>query len=475
MFFQGFLFFSVICRNQLPFHRMSNALLRYWKLHKVSLLLSLLCGLLYYAFGYHLERSEFTKLFILYALLFFLCYKLIQFEKWNFRVLLVLGLIFRLILFFSIPNLSQDFYRFLWDGHLVIAGQNPYLFTPADLPEDLDSLIPLSEYLLNGMGPLSASHFSNYPPLSQLLYGVSVWLGGGKVMGSLLVMRTILLLADLGIFYFGRKLLKLLNRSPHLIFWYFLNPLVIVELTGNVHFEGLMLFFLLYAVYLIHSGKWVPAALVMSLSVSVKLIPLMFLPLFFKTFGILRGGLFNSMVVLGVLITAIPFLHPQFSENYTATLSLWFSNFEFNASIYNVVKNLGNRIDIKPWEMIKTYGRIFPFLVILWVGVLSCLKRNKTSGGLILSMLFILTFYFLLAPTVHPWYIISLVILCLFTDFRFPLVWSAALVLSYTAYRTDPEVVESMGFLIVEYLSVYGFLIYELFKLRSFNSIIPKN
>ncbi|NER10367.1 hypothetical protein SAMN06265375_10190 [Muriicola jejuensis] len=454
---------------------MSNALLRYWNLHRVSLLIALLCGLLYYAFGYHLLRSEFTKLCVLYAALFFLCYKLIQFEKWNFRLLLVLGLLFRIVLLFSIPNLSQDFYRFLWDGHLVLIGENPYLYTPDGLMESSGALIPMGDSLLRGMGPLSAANFSNYPPLSQLLYAVSVWLGGGKVLGSLIAMRSILLLADVGIFYFGRKLLKLFNRSPHLIFWYFLNPLVIIELGGNVHFEGVMLCFLLCALYLIHSGKWVPAALVLSLSISVKLIPLMFLPLFFKTFGLKKGLMFNILVILGVALTALPFYHPQFSGNYLATLSLWFSNFEFNASIYNVVKHLGSTMDLKPWELIKTYGKIFPFLVIAWVGLLSFLRGNRSPQDLALSMLLILTLYFFMSPTVHPWYIISLVVLCLFTDFRFPLIWSATLILSYSAYRTDPEVVESMGFLVVEYLSVYAFLVYELFKHRSFIWLIPKN
>ncbi len=454
---------------------MSNPVLSYWNLHKVPILLSLLCGVFYYTLGYHLERSEFAKLFGLYTALFFICYKLIQFEKWNFRFLLVLGLLFRLIFLFSIPNLSQDFYRFIWDGHLVIMGENPFLHIPSELLEKTGISIPDGDRLLEGMGPLSASHFSNYPPLSQLLYGLSVWLGGGKLMGSLISMRLILLLADLGIFYFGRKILKFINKSPHLIFWYFLNPLVIVELGGNLHFEGVMLFFFLCSIHWICLKKWIPAAGFLSLAISVKLIPLMFLPLFFRTWGLWRGMAFNLMVIAGVAITAIPFYHPVFAENYTATLSLWFSNFEFNASIYNVVKHLGLRFDLPPWEAIKVYGKVFPILVITWVGILTLLKKNSQPQVLMQSMLMILTAYLFLSPTVHPWYVIFLVVLCLFTEFRYPLLWSATLILSYSAYRTDPIVEESMGFLIVEYLSVYAFLLYELFKHRSLYPLIPKN
>ncbi len=454
---------------------MSNPVLRYWNLHKVPILLSLLCGLFYYTLGYHLERSEFAKLLGLYAALFFLCYKLIQFEKWNFRLLLVLGILFRLIFLFSIPNLSQDFYRFIWDGHLVTIGENPFLHIPSELMDKTGISIPEGDRLLKGMGSLSASHYSNYPPLSQLLYGLSVLLGGGKLMGSLIGMRIFLLLADLGVYYFGRKVLKFINKSPHLIFWYFLNPLVIIELGGNVHFEGVMLFFFLYSIHWVCMNRWIPAAGFMSLAISVKLIPLMFLPLFFKTLGLRKGVLFNLIVMAGVGITAIPFYHPVFFENYTATLSLWFSNFEFNASIYNVVKHLGLRFDVRPWEAIKGYGKVFPFLVIASVGVLAFLRKNSQPQVLLQSMLIILTAYLFLSPTVHPWYVIFLVVLCLFTEFRYPLVWSATLILSYSAYRTDPLVVESMGFLILEYLSVYAFLFYELFKHRSLYSLIPKN
>ena len=453
---------------------MPNAVLTYWKLHKVPILLSAICVLLYYTCAFHLERSDFARLLGLYLALFFLCYKLIQFEKWNYKFLVFLGVLFRLVFLFAIPNLSQDFYRFIWDGHLVTLGENPYLYLPADLLNQAEILIPQARQLVEGMESLSATNFSNYPPFSQLLFGFTVWLGGGEIMGSLIATRLILLLADLGIFYFGRKLLKSINRSPHLIFWYFLNPLVIIELGGNVHFEGVMLFLLLFSLYLITINKWVLATIPMALSISVKLIPLMFLPLFFKTLGLKKGLIFNVLVMLVLAVTLLPFYNPVFSENYMATLSLWFSNFEFNASIYNVVKHLGARIDLKPWELIRTYGKIIPLIVIAWVGFLTIFRKNNSIHILLQSMLLILAAYFFLSPTVHPWYIISLVLLCIFSEFRFPLVWSATIVLSYSAYM-DTEIKESMGLLIIEYLSVYAFLFYELFKHRSLKSLIPKN
>ena len=92
---------------------MSNTLSTFLKLHKVSLLLAVLSLVFYYTFAYHLERTDFLKLLTLFVALFFLCFKLIQFQKLNFKFLLGLGVIFRLVFLFTEPYLSQDFYRFM--------------------------------------------------------------------------------------------------------------------------------------------------------------------------------------------------------------------------------------------------------------------------------------------------------------------------------------------------------------------------
>ncbi|WP_259367278.1 mannosyltransferase [Cellulophaga baltica] len=439
----------------------------YWKLHKVPMVMMLLSCILYYIFAFHFERTEFTKLVVLFIGLLVLCFKIVQFEKLNLKFILATGIIFRIIFLVTIPNLSQDFYRFIWDGELVSNFINPYLNIPNDLILDPNLVIDNAKELLTGMGELSPKFHSNYPPLNQLIFGIAALFGGNSILGAVIVMRISIILADIGIVYFGRKLLRKLNKSPHLIFWYFLNPLVIIELTGNLHFEGVMLFFFVWSLYLLSMNNWKLAAVVYACSISIKLVPLLFLPLFLTHFKFKKSVAFYSIVGLSILTLLLPFYASEFIANYSKTVGLWFSNFEFNSSIYNVVKTIGvNYFDAKPWELIKTYGKLTPIITILTVLAFTFFRKNDNLSTLISSMLWILTIYYFISPTVHPWYIIFLVVLTCFTNYRYALVWSATVILSYWAY-SDPNYVEHLGILTIEYLLVFSFMIYELSKQRN--------
>ena len=431
------------------------------------MVMMLLSCILYYIFAFHFERTEFTKLVVLFIGLLVLCFKIVQFEKLNLKFILVTGIIFRIIFLVTIPNLSQDFYRFIWDGELVSNFINPYLNIPNDLILDPNLVIDNAKELLTGMGELSPKFHSNYPPLNQLIFAVAALLGGKSILGAVIVMRILIILADIGIVYFGRKLLRKLNKSPHLIFWYFLNPLVIMELTGNLHFEGVMLFFFVWSLYLLSMNNWKLAAVVYACSISIKLVPLLFLPLFLTHFKFKKSVAFYSIVGLSILALLLPFYASEFIANYSKTVGLWFSNFEFNSSIYNVVKTIGvNYFDAKPWELIKTYGKLTPIITILTVLAFTFFRKNDNLSTLISSMLWILTIYYFISPTVHPWYIIFLVVLTCFTNYRYALVWSATVILSYWAY-SDPNYVEHLGILTIEYLLVFSFMIYELSKQRN--------
>ncbi|MBU2995492.1 mannosyltransferase [Cellulophaga baltica] len=439
----------------------------YWKLHKLPILLVLFSSILYYTFAYHFERTEFIKLITLFFALLVFCFKLIQFEKWNLKFLLASGIIFRIIFICILPNFSQDFYRFIWDGELVSNLQNPYLQVPNELIKQPNLVIDNAQELLTGMGDLSPKFHSNYPPLNQIIFSIASVLGCKSILGSVIVMRIIIILADIGIVYFGQKLLKNLNLSPHLIFWYFLNPLIIVELTGNLHFEGVMLFFFAWSLYLLSKNKWQLAGIIYACAISIKLVPLLFLPLFFKYFSFKKSIQFYSIVGVTSILLLAPFYTSEFISNYSDTVGLWFSNFEFNASVYNIIKTISiTYFDGKPWEIVKVYGKVTPLLTIGIVLLFTFLRKNEKLPVLITSMLWVLSIYYFISTTVHPWYVVFLVFLTVFTKYRFALIWSGVIILSYYAYA-NANYIEHLGILALEYILVIGYMVYELSIVRN--------
>ena len=103
------------------------------KYHKFSIILVLISAFVYYYIGYPLVRTDVTILISLYGIAFLSFFGLIKLEKNNFFILTGIAIVFRLVFLGSIPNLSQDFYRFIWDGRMLIEGWNPYLYLPNDL------------------------------------------------------------------------------------------------------------------------------------------------------------------------------------------------------------------------------------------------------------------------------------------------------------------------------------------------------
>ena len=421
--------------------RHMSGLTNIYKHKKTTLAYILISCMLYIWFAYFTQRTDALQLILLYSILFILGYQILKSSGFytstslstGFRILVIASILFRLLFLFAIPNLSQDFYRFIWDGQMLLEGLNPYLYTPDTIVSQGDTNMPLAQELYNGMGTLSASHYTNYPPLNQLCFVIGNLFPGHSILSSVIGMRLIIIVGDIGTLYFGKKLLEALKLPLNRIFWYILNPFIIIELTGNLHFEGVMIFFLVWSLYLLHKGRWKWAAVVFACSVSVKLIPLMFLPLFFWWFqkeskenviankvkqsfkkkeiatlrlpsvqaiqvprnGISKLILFYAIIVLTLVLFFLPFFSIEFIDNYSKTVGLWFNNFEFNASIYYVLRAIGYAIT--GYNEIGIIGKIMPLISILAILGFSFFKKNNSIPKLSTSILLVFTIYLFFA------------------------------------------------------------------------------
>ena len=202
----------------------------------------------------------------------------------SIKNLIGLAVLFRIIFLFATPNLSQDFYRFIWDGRMLFEGFNPYMSLPETYIKQGIQPIKEAFQLYNGMGELNGSHYTNYPPINQLCFLIAALFASKSIYSAIIVLKIIIISADIGVLYLGTKLLKRMNLPIKNIFWYVLNPFIIIEMTGNLHFEPVMIFFLVWSLLALHKKQWIWAAILLACAISVKLIPLLLLPLFYQWF-----------------------------------------------------------------------------------------------------------------------------------------------------------------------------------------------
>src|SRR5688572_18821679 len=92
----------------------------------LSYIISIALLVLYFLIGYHIQRYETVLLLGVYGIIFIFYVWIILKENEHVDFWIYAAICFRCLLLFSIPNLSEDVYRFIWDGRLLAAGHHPF-------------------------------------------------------------------------------------------------------------------------------------------------------------------------------------------------------------------------------------------------------------------------------------------------------------------------------------------------------------
>lgn len=446
----------------------------------VALLLISLVG--YFLLGYAVPRSDFYLFISIYSLLFAIYFYTVYrspafFLERDWKVYFAAALFLRLVFLFAIPSLTDDFWRYLWDGRLLSHGLNPYGFVPSELLEN-----PIfEEAFLGQLYPNlnSPDFYTVYPPIQQLIFAVSTFFFCDNVLASIILLRIITIFFEFGTIYLLIKLFQLFKKSIQPVFFYAFNPLIIIELTGNLHTEFSMIFFLTLAFYKLCQQKLDASAISFALAVGAKLLPLLFLPLFLRRLWFWKGLRYCLIVGLLNIVLFLPFFTIDLLQKIQTSMRLYFTYFEFNASIYYILRYWL----VKDWWLLWDYHEHFkhlvwvenllridwynllrqalPVLDILLILLLSVQKSVVNSLNYFFrTILFIYTLHFLMATTVHPWYLSSLILFSVLTPYRFVLCWSYLIGWTYFGYQTA-TFIENSWIIIVEYTIVFVFLLWE--------------
>jgi len=413
-------------------------------------------GIAFYWLSYHTKRENFSQVISLFSFLFaayFVAWK--YFSITNFKSLMIAGILFRLLLLFSVPNLSDDVYRFIWDGRLAANGVNPFSHFPAEIM-GMPKITGITKELFNQLN--SPNYYTIYPPVLQGIFWLSGKLFPVNVFSAIVFMKCIIVIVELANFFLLIQLLKKLSLPKHLSLLYFVNPLVIAELTGNLHFEGVMIFFVLLAFLLVLQNNWQSSAICLALGIATKLIPVLFLPLIVNKLEWKKGLLYSLITGFTMLILFGFVFDIATAQHLLKSVELFIHKFEFNASIYYLVRYVGTRIT--GYNIIAFAGPVLSSIAATIIFSLSFRNKENSDKGFFSKALLIISTWFLFSTTVHPWYICLPVTLAVLTTYSYAIIWSFTATLSYAAYQSNP-VKENLWLVGAGYIFMIGYMLWE--------------
>lgn len=417
----------------------------------------------------NIPRHHTLELFSLFVIVFVSYAIILKFDRENILFWVVGAMGCRMLLFLHLPNLSDDYFRFIWDGRLWLNGEHPFTKLPSEFLAM--NLKGIDQSLFDKLN--SQNYFTIYPTLAQAIFWISTKLSN-SVDGSVLTMRVLILLAEVGSIYLLSKIIEAYKLPKGNVLFYALNPLVIIELTGNLHFEAFMIFFLLLSFFWLTKNKPILASLAFAFAIGVKLLPIIFLPIFIFVMPWRKSLLFYFSILITCILLFFPMYNQQVIDGFSQSLNLYFQKFEFNASLYYLVREYGfwkygyNTIQTTGWKMAVWCSVIIVLFTFLRNMVQFKNENRHWALGISTweTLLFILTIYFVFATTVHPWYITTLVALSTLSNYRYALLWSGLILMTYSGYSVS-YYTENLWFVVVEYLLVFTYLVYEIAWKRS--------
>lgn len=378
---------------------------------------------------YFVERPSFLVYFFNYLLLF--CLFFISVAKHSAKELVQFSLFFYSLILFAVPELSNDFYRFLWDGELLHLGINPYDFLPSELIHQKAFSSPYFHELYNGMGDLSQHAYSPYPIVNQAFFYLATFTT--KLVVNVLFLRIELLAGIYLLYYLLRKLVTAKQQSPKWAVLFLLNPFTILEFAVNLHFEIWMLIFFLYSLWLLQQNKIVIAAFWGAISIQLKLIPLVFYPALWRSLPKRTNLLFYLFSFLFSSIIGLALFDTVNLHHFIQTITWYFNKFEFNGGIYFLARSFAYLFS--EFNQIAIVGKVLSavcFGSILFISLRK--KRIFLSTSFYNACFCISVLYFSFATTVHPWYILTPLIFSLLAENFIGLFWTFTIGLSYHFY-----------------------------------------
>ncbi len=404
--------------------------------HAALLLLAAGLALIFFHISHQSNLNErvpeFISLILLAGALYLAAVWLIERFTANRAALLIIlaaAVFYRIILLPAPPSLSEDIYRYQWEGRVQALSLNPYTVYPAK---------PGLQKLQNPAHPLRTGSQTPtvYPPFSEIAFSWVHTIPGYKRLFTGLDLATLAVLL---------WILILLKQPLHRVLIYAWNPAVIVSFSLCGHHDSLAIFTLMLAHLFIISRKSLLSNAFLGLSFASKFFAVLFLPLFLR-----RTKWFYVAAFAGVAALAyLPFVSA--GRQLFHGLSHYAAGWEGNDSLFRIIRLASAS---------KAQAEFVAVVLVLGL----TLHAIRSQMPLFRAGLFLTAGLLLLSPNAFPWYFTWTVpFLCLEPSAPWMLM-TITCVLGYSpvvAYAAGQPYRNSPLMLALEYVPVIAWLAWQ--------------
>ncbi len=274
------------------------------------------------------------------------------------------------------PGPDDDIHRYVWDGRVQRLGYNPYLLVPSD-PALAGLHTSETRTLNNPYLP------SPYPAGAQLFFRAVT-----AIHESVFSLKVAFVVCDFAIAFLLLHMLRRAHQGEHWILAYAWHPLLAIEVAGTGHIDIFGVLLLLMSAAALRKRWRTIAAVAFGLAISVKLLPIVLVPLYWKRVRVRDGAL--AALIFGLLY--IPFLdHGQIP---LGSLGTYVRSFRFNDPVFAILEHFASP------QLAAGVAVLVGFLTAIWVRI----SAERFSENFAWPM----TASLLCAPVMYPWYLVWL-------------------------------------------------------------------
>lgn len=323
----------------------------------------------------------------------------------DLRLVVAGAICLRLLALAGPPSLSDDVYRYVFEGELLADGQSPYLAPPDSAAHEAyrERLPEVYEHI-NNEGVSAA-----YPPLAQFVHaGIALAAHpGGTRPGTRGVdaMRLFYGVCDLLVLLPLVVLLRRARRPTGLAVVWGWSPLVALEFAGSGHLDSLGILLMLSSFVVLRLEDGVHGAqnrfmgsVLLAGAILTKYLPLVAVPFAVRGRGWWKGTLW---IALFCAMAFVPFfLLPGEGAGLTAGLSEYGLRWEGGSLVFRWIDRFSRAFLHRDYD-----PRKIPRVLVAVAFLLCFLYAWRKRWDLVRATGFLLAAFLLLTPTLHPWYL----------------------------------------------------------------------